>query len=391
MPEPMSRTLSRAAMWTGAFAAASGAVLGAIVGLLCWLPDAGVAGHPVSAVKAGVLGFLASQHGGLTLDGVSTGLAPLLGVAVVAVLGWRAGTTLAEVAGQLGADSRRALIGAAVVQALTYALACLVLVPFSALGATSAQPVTTAAAAFGLFGAVAVTALLRARQAVTLPSHVLAGVRGAAAALGGYIAAGALLVAGSLVMHAGLATQMSRQVGGGISGVPILVLGILCTPNAAVAGAAYLAGPGFTVGSGATFTPFAAGHGLLPAFPLLAALPSRGANAVVVAWTVVTLVGAGVLAARVAGRDEGVRGVAVAAGAAGLGMAVLAWLGGGALGSGRLHTIGASPWQSGLAVAGEIAVVALAYLGVRWLRQWLAARDEALPPEPELVDSTSAP
>ena len=380
----MSRSVHRAAVWTGGFAAVAGAVRGALVGLLCWLPDAGVSGHPLSAVRGGVLGFLAAQHGGLTIDGVATGLAPMLGVIVVAALAARAGTTLAEVAGQLGERRRRALVGAGAIQALIYALICLVMVPLSGLGTTSARPVPVAVAAFVLFGCVALTTLLRGQ--VTLPDHVRAGVRGAAGALGTYVGAGALLVGGSLIMHASTVMQMSRQVGGGISGLPILVLSILLVPNAAVAGAAYLAGPGFAVGSGATFTAFSTGHGVLPAFPLLAALPGGdGAPPIVLIWAALTIGTAGSVAARVSGREHGARGVAVAAGVAGCGMALLAWLGGGAVGSGRLHTIGASPWQVGLAVAGEIAVVGIVYLAGRALRHRGSARSAAATDEPELA------
>lgn len=380
----MSRSVRRAAVWTGGFAVVAGAVLGGLVGLLCWLPDAGVSGHPLSAVRAGLLGFLASHHGGLIIDGVATGLAPMLGVIVVVALAIRAGTTLSEVAGQLRERRRRALVEAGLIQALTYTLGCLVLVPLSGLGTTSARPLPVAAAAFVLFGCVALTTLLR-RQG-TLPDHVRAGTRGAVGALLVYVAAGALLLAGSLIMHAGTVMQMSRQVGGGISGVPILILGILLAPNAAVAGAAYLSGPGFAVGSGATFTMFSTGHGVLPAFPLLGALPTGdGAPPIVLGWGLVTVVAAGFVAARASGRQHGARGVAVAAGLSGLGMAVLAWLGGGAVGSGRLHTVGASPWQVGLAVAGEVAVVGLGYLLVRALRSRGSTRPAMVADEPELA------
>jgi hypothetical protein len=384
VPESMSRSVRRAAVWTGGFAVVAGAVLGGLVGLLCWLPDAGVSGHPLSAVRAGFLGFLASHHGGLTIDGVATGLAPMLGVIVVVALARRAGTTLSEVAGQLRERRRRALVEAGLIQALTYALGCLVLVPLSGLGTTSARPLPVVAAAFVLFGCVGLSTLLR--RHVPVPDHVRVGIRGAVGALLVYILGGTLLVAGSLIMHASTVMQMSRQVGGGISGVPILVLGLLLAPNAAVAGAAYLSGPGFAVGSGTTFTLFSTGHGVLPAFPLLGALPTgAGAPPFVLGWGLVTVVSAGVISARVSGRQHGARGVAVAAGSAGLGMAVLAWLGGGAVGSGRLHTIGASPWQVGLAVAGEVAVVGLGYLAVRALRSRTAAAPVAATTEPELA------
>jgi hypothetical protein len=375
----MSRTLPRAAAWTGGIAAVTGAVVGALIALLCWLPDAGVSGHPMSAVRAGVLGFLAVHHGGLVLDHVPTAFAPLLGLFVVAVLAWRAGVALADVAAQLGERRRRALLRAGLVQAAAYAGMCLLLVPLARLGTTSARPAPVALAALLLFGCVAVPALLRP----ALPAHVRAGVRGAGAALAVYVGAGALLVGGSLVMHASEVMRLSGQVGGGLSGVPVLVLGILCAPNAAVAGAAYLAGPGFAVGTGTTVTAFSSSHGVLPAFPVLGALPNGdGANAVVLGWMVISLLGAGLVAAHVAGHREGARGIAVAVGIAGCGMALLAWLGGGAIGTGRLHTIGASPWRAGLTVAGEIATVALAYLGVRRLRRGRAA---PAPAEPEMA------
>src|SRR5262249_57550448 len=125
-------------------------------------------------------------------------------------------------------------------------------------------------------------------------------------------------------------------------------------------GRGYLAGPGFAVGTGTAVTAFSSSHGVLPAFPMLAALPSGdGANAVVLTWMVVSLVAAGLVAARVAGHAEGVRGVAVAVAVAGCGMALLASLGGGAIGTGRLATIGPSPWQAGTAVAGQNAPVAV--------------------------------
>lgn len=379
VPEAMSRSLPRAAAWTGGITAVTGATLGVLLAVLCWLPDAGVSGHPLSAVRAGVLGFLAAQHGGLVLDQVPTTFAPLLGLVVVAALAWRAGAALAEVAAELGERRRRALLRAGLVQAASYAAVCLVLVRLSPLGTTSAPAAPVAFAAFLVFGCVAIPALVRP----ALPAHVRAGVRGAAAGLAVYVGAGALLVGGSLVMHASDVMQLSRQVGGGLSGMPVLILGILCAPNAAVAGAAYLAGPGFAVGAGTAVTAFSSSHGVLPAFPMLAALPTGdGANVVVLAWMVASVLVAGLFAASVAGHAEGARGVAVAVAVAGCGMALLAWLGGGAIGTGRLRTVGASPWQVGLTVAGEIATVALAYLGVRWLRRDRSAPASA---EPELA------
>lgn len=375
VPESALRSLWRCAAWTGGISAAAGAVLGSLVAIFCWLPQAGVSGHPTSAIRAGVLAFLAGQHGGLVVDGVRTTFVPMFAVLVVIGLAWRAGTTLAEVAALLGKRARNGVIAAGVLQAACYALACVLLARMAALGTTEARLVPVGVAAFLVFGCVAVTSASRAWFDVRtrLPAHIIAGGRAATGALAVYAGAGAMLVAGSLIVHAGTAMQISRQVGGGLSGLPIAVLGVLYAPNATVAGMAYLAGPGFAVGTGTAVNAFSASHGVLPAFPLLGALPSgHGSSRVVLAWMAITLLAAGCVAARLARCAETLRAVAVAASLSGAAMAVLAWLGGGAVGTGRLRTVGASPWQTGLAVAGAIAASALVAVAARAIWMWLA-------------------
>lgn len=369
-------------------AAAAGAVLGAGVGVVCWLPGAGTAGHPLSAVRAGLLGFLAAQHGGLTVDGVATGFVPMLATLAVVLIAWRAGAALAEVAVRLDERRRYVVVIAGLVQAAGYALGCAVLVPISALGSTTARAVPVAVGAFVLFGCVALLSLARSALGLwdAVSADVLAGLRGAAGAVAVYVGSGGALVAGSLLVHAGRVTDISRQVGGGIAALPITVLGVLCVPNAAVAAAAYLSGPGFAIGSGTTIDAFSAQHGVLPAFPLLGALPSGdGASAVVAAWMFATVLAAGAIAFRLAPGDGPLHAVAVAAPGAGAGMALLAWLGGGEVGTGRLRTVGASPWQVGLAVAGEVAAVALLFVAAQAARRRLAGDAPA-----DVVDDDTA-
>ena len=355
----------RAASWTGGFAAAIGAVFAVVVAVVCWLPEAGVSGHPLSAIRAGLLGFLAAQHGGLTVDSVPTTLVPLLALIGVAVIIWRAGAALAEVAALHGERRRRVIVSAGLLQAATYAAVCMVLVPLSALGSTSARVVPVGVAAFVLFACVGLFSLVRSAGSVAEPWHQLPdalvrGARGAAGAIAVYLGSGAVLVAGSLVVHADRVMDLSRQVGGGLSGLPVAVIGVLYAPNAAVAAAAYLSGPGFAVGSGTVFTAFSSEHDVLPAFPLLGALPSgHGANGVVAAWMVGTVLIAGLVAFRLAAGDDALGGAAAAAMLSAPAMATVTWLGGGGIGSGRLATVGASPWQVGFAVGGEIAAVML--------------------------------
>jgi biopolymer transport protein ExbB/TolQ len=59
-------------------------------------------------------------------------------------------------------------------------------------------------------------------------------------------------------------------------------------------------------------------------------------------------------------------------------MAALGWLSGGSLGLARLHAVGPSPWQLGIAVAGEIAVMALILIGGSAMWGWLPVRAVAL-------------
>ena len=81
---------------------------------------------------------------------------------------------------------------------------------------------------------------------------------------------------------------LSRQVGGGWGSVPILLLGVLAAPNAVIAGAAYLAGPGFAIGTGGTASALSTAHGVLPAFPLLGAMP-QGHGATGPVWSLIAL------------------------------------------------------------------------------------------------------
>jgi hypothetical protein len=77
------------------------------------------------------------------------------------------------------------------------------------------------------------------------------------------------------------------------------------------------------------------------------------------------------------------RDAALASTLAAFGGLVLAWQGGGAIGSGRLSTFGASPWQFGLAAGGALAAVSAASLSslaaLAWWRNRTPAEDADAP------------
>jgi hypothetical protein len=136
----------------------------------------------------------------------------------------------------------------------------------------------------------------------------------------------------------------------------------------------YLAGPGFALGAGTSYSLGAVHRGRLPSLPLLAARPHDAAPSSVVAFCVVALVLAGTVAGwRLVCRDgDGLvarlRQVAAAGALAGVVTGVLVAVAAGPAGPGRMSALGASPWQVGLSVAGELMVPA-ALVVVTWT--WL--------------------
>lgn len=387
-------------MWTGAGAAVLCATVAIVAVAICWLPVSGPTARSHSAIHAGLLTFLASVHGGITVDGLAGSFLPLGLMIAVGLAAWRAGIGLADAADEIGEHDPLRLALAAAAQAASFAVVCLVMVPFAGLGTSSAPFLGVGVAALLLFGTVGGTALalyspLSDWATERMSPLVGRAARGAAAVAAVYLAGGALLVAASLVLHRDQVETLSNQVGGGWGGLPILLLGALAAPNAVIAGASYLAGPGFAVGTGTT-SAFTTAHGTLPAFPILGAMPAgHGATPVVWALMAVTAVGAGAALARLAWREAEwaarFRVVASAAAVAAVGLVVLGWQAGGSIGDGGLSTIGPSPWKFGLAVAGVAGAVACAGLGVAAAASSLGAGEQE--PErlrPTLVGSETA-
>lgn len=406
VPEAAGRSLWLAAAWTGVGAVVVCATVAIVAVAVCWLPVSGTSGHSRSAIHAGLLTFLAALHGGITVDGTAAAFLPLGMMIIVGLTAWRAGSGLADAANALGEDDPTRLWLAGLAQALSFMLACLVIVPFAALGTSSASPRGVGLAAVVLFAVTGGVAFVRSSAladviAELVPSSVGPVLRAAAAGLAVYLGCGAVLVAGSLVVHASRVEVLSRELGGGWSGAPVLVLGVLAAPNAMIAGAAYLAGPGFAVGAGTTASAVSTAHGVLPAFPILAAIPTgHGANAPVWWLMAITPIAAGLVVARLCCRADAwparLGRAAAAAVAAGTGMGLLAWQGGGGIGDGGLHTVGASPLRAGAFVMLEVGAVALLALGTlavigvvfrgRDARTAVADR-----PAPRLVKTAAAP
>ncbi|MFF8369094.1 DUF6350 family protein [Streptomyces lydicus] len=135
----------------------------------------------------------------------------------------------------------------------------------------------------GPAGAALLPARLR-RAGAKLPHRVrarLGGPRAAAALQAAGVALLALLVAGALLtllalaLHAGRVRQDFLQLAPDWAGrATVLLLCLFLLPNAAVWGAAYGLGPGFTLGAGSAIGPLGASpYPVPPPLPLLGALP----------------------------------------------------------------------------------------------------------------------
>lgn len=229
--------------------------------------------------------------------------------------------------------------------------------------------------------------------------------RAAGTALGALLVAGGLLTLLSLGLHAGRVRHDLLQLAPDWAGrATVLLLCLALLPNAAVWGAAYGLGPGFTVGAGSTVAPLGtSAHPVLPQLPLLSGLPDAGpGNPLTWAVAVVPVV-AGVLLAREVARSATAPSspgapwswwptacvAALGAGACGVVMAALAGLAGGALGTGALAAFGPSWWLTGLAAAAWTALTGIPTaiaLRVWWLRaprrEAEAQRNEPAPQEP---------
>ncbi|WP_228471593.1 cell division protein PerM, partial [Streptomyces alkaliphilus] len=284
----------------GAGAAARGLGVPVVIVLLLWTtsphPDAGAAAALRVAIDLWLLAHGAPLERMDTLDGVPAPLAltPLLLTAVPVWLLWRA----ARAALPPGRPVKEA-VGAAVRVSLGYAAAGVPAILFAAGGPLRAGPGRALLHLLLLALAVTVVAALRSaeppaptgRLAPLLRRADHGALRAACAGAGGMLGVGALIGVIALIGGADAARAdfalLARDWSGRVA-LALLVLALL--PNLVVWAAAHGLGPGFALGGGAlalgplpalaagrTLGPFtvpeAGAPAVLPAFPLLAALP----------------------------------------------------------------------------------------------------------------------
>jgi len=336
----------------------------ALASFAAWLMPGADTATATSALKAAALVLLAGGHGGVVLAGTPVSLAPLL---VTVLLAWL-----------VSAHARRQNSWSGFSGFATgYVLASAVLAGWSRLGSTHAPvlPAVLASAVFVLV--VGGTARCAGQVWAALPARWQQVVRAAGLVTAGYLTAGALLAAGTLVVHFSGATAMQHQLAPGLAGLPVALLGISAAPNAVLAAVGYLTGSGFGVGTATSVSPFSVSSGRVPAFPLLAGLPHQQPPAwlgVLVVLLPALLAGWAVLRTVDAGRPGTGRlaDCAAAAALAGAALAAAVGLAAGDLGPGALRGVGATWWSVGASATLLVLLAAAFWLGVEAARARLA-------------------
>jgi hypothetical protein len=339
-------------------AVSSGAVLLGCMGLALvgWFAsDAGGHGTTRDALRVATDGWLLGQGSNLHLTAgaaSATVTAMPLGLTLFCVyvahrLGVWAATTSAV-------DDLRSLGLGAVVMAGVYALVALVC-------AVVASTPTAEMSLLGAFGGAFLialvgggTGLVRGAQDVVdwrarVPESARAIAAGAIATVLLLVVASSVLVAVTLLLDLGTAANVLSRLHADVSGgLLYTALVAMVAPNAVLLSGSYLLGPGFAVGTGTLVSPAAVVLGPVPAFPLLAALPSPGTPPDWLAGLVAAPVVAAVVGAVLMLRRHPV--LSYEAGAArGLGSGVVAGvlttalvaLAGGSVGPGRMADVGA--------------------------------------------------
>lgn len=367
--------------WRGSLAALWAVSVGVasllVIALIAWATDSRTGASAGQAVRAALQIWLVAQRVPLHVSGGSIALSPLLLTLALAFLVARSAAVLAR--GQ-EIDDPRGVGRLAVAVGVPYG----VLTTFVAAAAhsSSVRPSPAAALVCGLVLGMAAAAWGAARgaglvRAITdlLPEQLRGTLLAGAVAFAFLLTGATMLLSAALLLHLGEATRSADLLGGGlVAGIALAALSVALIPNAALCAVAYLAGPGFAIGAGAGVTLTGSQPGPMPAFPLMAAVPSGPAPMLAELVGIGILVCAGVAAAWVVARAGRAllpsMGLALASGAVcGVLIALATALADGPAGPGRMTVLGASPWQTGLAVAGEVAVVACGAAGaLTWRR-----------------------
>lgn len=246
----------------------------------------------------------------------------------------------------------------------------------AAVGAAAGYSFIVACCAFGA-GLLSVHTPSLERWAAT-------AVRAGAAALAVFVCGAALLAALAVALRFTEVARLGTTIGQGTAGdFGLFLIDLALVPNLLVWALSYVAGPGFAVGVGSSVSVRGSTHDALPGLPLLQAVPHPGAASpwLYLVFAIPAL--AGVAAVLIIGHSlRGLTDRAAALGAAlptvGALAAAGAVLSGGPVAAGAMAVVGPRPWEVGLAVVAELALVAVAGFGFWYALDYFRARRQPL-------------
>jgi len=309
---------------------------------------------------------------------------PLLGLAIIpiVIVRWAVGRAVRAL--DASAD---AVVGALVGAAVIYA-AMVGLVAWLASTPTAGSPPFRAAgwgagiAAIGVLWATHFLAAAREHIA-EWPEGAIRTIRAAAISVMALIGAAFITVAVAMVAGATTIIPLYDSLNAGVVGSTLLfMLGVGWLPALASWSWSWLVGSGFAVGAGTSVLPGDVHLGAVPAFPWFGALPSHGPMIGSVIFLVPIVAGA--LMYPVLSKAGGAAAIqaTVAAGLVGVVGAVVAWIGHGSIGPGRLAVAGPMPLATGLRTFAFVFVGAMILVGLRTIIR--VARTQVVSQEDEV-------
>lgn len=384
-----SRPLVPTATIGGAVAAGGPLLVCLAVAVVGWfLTDAGAEGSPSGALRVGAHGWLVAHGSTVAVEGIRITAIPLGLTLLCAWATWRVGHRVGESVSGHGPDAARigdgardwTVLTAAALFTVGYAVVGVLACSVAATAASSPDPARVVLWSLVIGGAVggAAIAFGSGRAAIWLPACPVA-VRDvvvvARRILGTWFVLSLLALAIAFVVDFSTAANVVSQLHADAGAVALMLLLTLAVlPNATLFSSSYLLGPGFTVGTGTTVTSSVVVLGPLPMFPLLAALPDQGPTPWWTGWLMALPV---LVAVYVAGRIQrerpvlawdqaAIRGCAGGI-SAGVLLAVLSAVAGGAVGPGRMAGVGPAAFEvllhaiASFGIGGVVGAVAMCW------------------------------
>nr|WP_246211083.1 DUF6350 family protein [Phytoactinopolyspora alkaliphila] len=329
--------------------------LGVLPAVAVWISD-GADSALTDPLRFGARIWLVAHRIGLDVDGADFVFAPLGMTVVVMLLMYRSARWAAH---QAGTATPRAIAAVIVPAVVVYGAGASLLATFATAGDVSSSPLTAGAVAaawalagfsLGVLHETGFDEVWLAR----LSPEVRAALAGGGVAIAGLVLVGAALTVAASVLNAGQIGMLADALDAGSLGTSVLAAGSAAVmPNVIVWAAGFSLGPGFAVGAETVVAPSGVELGMLPAVPVLGALPAEVPGTF--AWLVLAgPVAVGVLAGllvyrRLAQHQEPLSTMVLAAGGAGaaaaIGMSVLVTLSSGSIGAARLSQVGSVAWE----------------------------------------------